>query len=141
MKYFAGNQILDRSSGAVYAQVKIQNFFPHGRKKTQVPLLPCVFLGDLQLDAFIRLLQTSEKRRDRLTSLEVYGAVLDLDDHIVVKFSVERMEDVVGSPGAVIFWIAPVQMVVVDECPINRMPPCGLSAWAITFAASAGVLP
>src|SRR5689334_1107453 len=85
-----------------------------------MPLLPCVFLRDLQFNAFIRLFQTSEKRRDRLASLKIYRAVLDLDDDVVVKFSIERMEDVVGSPGAVIFWIAPIQMMVINKSPVKE---------------------
>jgi hypothetical protein len=48
--------------------------------------------------------------------------MLDLDDDIVIKLSIERMEDVVCCPGPVIFEISPVEVVVIDECPIKQDP-------------------
>ncbi len=56
MKRFARNQIFDRGVAGAYAQVEIQNLFPHGRKKTKMTLLPGVFLRNLQFDALIRFL-------------------------------------------------------------------------------------
>src|SRR4029077_20227686 len=92
MKDFAPRQIFYRSSFTIHVQVKVEDLFPHCRKKDQVPLLPGVLLRDLQLDAFVSLLQPAKKRRHRFACLKIDGTVLDLDDDVVVKLSVKRME-------------------------------------------------
>src|SRR5580704_11275408 len=45
--------------------------------------------------------------------------MFDLDDYVVVEFSVERMEVVVRGTRAIVFRIAPVEMVVVDKRTIK----------------------
>ena len=120
MKSLARNQIFDRSVAAVHAHVEIQNLLPHGRKKTQMPLLPGVFLRDLQFDALVRFLQPAKKRRDRFAGLEIDRSILDLDDDVVIKLSVERMKDVVSCARPIIFRIAPIQMMVVNKRPIEE---------------------
>src|SRR5256885_5878464 len=46
--------------------------------------------------------------------------MLDLDDDVVFELAVERMKIVVGSFGAVVLGIAPVEMMVVDESAIKH---------------------
>ena len=83
-------------------------------------LLAGVFLRDLQFDGFVGFFEAAEERRDRLARLEVDRAVLDLDDDVVVELAVERMEIVVSGSGAIVFGIAPVEMMVVDEGAIEE---------------------
>ena len=82
-------------------------------------LLAGVFLRDLQLDRFVGFFEAAEKRRDRFARLKIDRAVLDLDDDVVVELAVERMKIVVGGAGAIVFGIAPVEMMVVDEGAIE----------------------
>ena len=63
--------------------------------------LACIFLCNLKLHHHLRLLQTEEQRRYGLTWLEVDGAVLDLDDDVVGKLSIEVDELFVGLVGTV----------------------------------------
>ena len=51
-------------------------------------LLVRLFLGDLQLNRFMRFLQATEQRRNWLTDLEIDGAVLDLDDDVIGRLAV-----------------------------------------------------
>src|SRR5437868_6891121 len=90
MKDFTSHQLFDRSLAAIHVEIEIQNFFPHGWKKTQMPLLPCVLLRDLQFDTFVCFLQPAEKRRHWFPSLEVNWSILDLDDDVVVEFRSEE---------------------------------------------------
>src|SRR3954447_15758344 len=85
-----------------------------------MPLLSGVFLGNLQFDPLIRLLQAAEKWRDRFASLEINGAILDLDDNVVVKLSVKGMKDVVRCASAITLRVTPIQMMVVNESPIEK---------------------
>ena len=50
MKSLACHNILHRCGILARVHIEIESFFPHGRKKTQMPLLARVFLRDLQLD-------------------------------------------------------------------------------------------
>src|SRR5262249_5066009 len=43
-----------------------------------------------------------------------------LNDDVVVKLSIERMEIVIRGLGAVILWLPPVKMVVVNKCAIEN---------------------
>ncbi len=45
--------------------------------------------------------------------------MFDLNDDVVFEFSVKRMEIIVGGFGAIVFEIAPVEMMVVNECAIE----------------------
>src|SRR5215472_578664 len=103
-----------------HAHIEIQDFFPHRREKTKMALLPCVLLCDLQLDRLIRAAQAAKQGRCRLAYLEVDGPILDLNDDVVVKLSIERMEIVIGGLGAVIFLLPPVKMVVVNKGAIEN---------------------
>ena len=87
-----------------------------------MPLLAGVFLRDLQLDRFVRVVQAGKQRRYRFPYLEIDRAVLDLHDHVIVEFSVQRMKDVVSRASAVGLQIVPVEMMVVDEGPIEQHP-------------------
>ena len=104
---------------AVGVHVEVEHFLPHRREEDEVALLADVFLRDLELDGLVGFLEPAEERRDGLAHLEIDGAVLDLDDDVVVELAVERMEVVVGGAGAVVLGIAPVEVVVVDEGAIE----------------------
>ena len=83
-------------------------------------LLPRVFLRDLQFNALVRVLQPSKKWRDRFAGLEINGPVFDLDDDVVIEFSVQWKKNVVRRASPVILGIAPVQVMVVHERPIEK---------------------
>jgi len=61
-----------------------------------MPLLPGVFLCDLQFHCHICALQPAKERRNRFADLKVNWPMLDLNDHVVVKLAVERLENIVG---------------------------------------------
>ena len=83
-------------------------------------LLTRVFLGDLQLDGFVCFFESAEKWRYRFARLKIDGAVLDLDDDVVVELAIERVEIIVSGFGAVVLGIAPVEMMVVDKGAIEN---------------------
>ncbi len=83
-------------------------------------LLTSVFLRDLKLDRFVSFFEAAEEGRDRFARLEVDWAMLDLDDDVVFELAVEWMKIVVGSFGAVVFGIAPVEVMIVDESTIKH---------------------
>src|SRR5215475_3742653 len=85
-----------------------------------MPLLARVFLRDLQFDGFVRVLKTAQQGRNRLTHLEVDRPVVDLDDDVIFKLPIQRVKDVVGSLRAIIFEIAPIQMMVVNKGTIEK---------------------
>src|SRR6267154_595103 len=66
-----------------------------------MPLLPGVFLGDLQLHCHIGALQPGKEGRNRFADLKVNGPMFDLNDDVVVELAIEGMENVVGSFRAV----------------------------------------
>src|SRR5690348_6939084 len=100
--------------------IEIESFLPHGRKKTEMPLLAEVFLRDLQFDGFICFLEAAEERGGGFAHLEINRPVFDLDDYIVVKFAVKRMKDVVSRASAIVFEITPVEMMVIDKGPVKN---------------------
>ena len=51
-----------------------------------------IFLGDLELRHQLRLRHLTEKRTEWLAWLEIHRAVLDLHQHIVAEFSIQRLE-------------------------------------------------
>ncbi len=110
MESLAGDDVLHRRRIFAGAHIEIENRFPERRKKTQMPLLARVFLRDLQLDSFICFFEAAEERRRRPAHLEIDRSIFDLDDHVVVELSVERMKDVVRGARAIIFQIAPIEM-------------------------------
>ena len=85
-----------------------------------MPLLPGVFLRDLQLDGLIRMRHGSEQRRRWLAHLKINGAVLDLNHYVIFELSIQRMEVVVSGAGAICLDVTPIQMMVVNECPIHQ---------------------
>src|SRR5580692_8449809 len=113
------HNVLHRGRVLAGMHIEIENFFPHGYKKTQMPLLARVFLRDLQLDGRICFLEAAEERRHRLPHLEVNRSMFDLDDHVVVELAVERMEVVVRRACTIVFRISPIEMVVVDKRTIE----------------------
>src|SRR5579871_2648713 len=121
MESFPGNDLFHWRMAAVHAQIEIEHALPHGRDEYQVALLPEVLLRDLQLDGLIRVLKAAKQRRRRLSHLEVDGAVLDLNDYVVVELAVERMEIIVSRLGAIVLEIGPVEVMVIDESTIENV--------------------
>src|SRR6266699_1705883 len=122
MKRAARYEIFQPCGVSTCVQVEVQDLFPHGWKKTQMPLLPRVFLCDLQLDRLVRFLKPAEERRNWFARLKVDWAIFNLDDDVIRKFAVERMKNVVGSFGTIILGIAPIKMVVIDKRPVENDP-------------------
>src|SRR5258708_39132290 len=87
-----------------------------------MPLLPGVFLRDLQFDGLVCVRHGAEERRGRLAYLEINRAIFDLNDDVGLELSVERMEVVGGGAGAVGFRVAPIQMMVVNEGAVQQDP-------------------
>ena len=48
--------------------------------------------------------------------------MFDLNNYVVVKLAVERMEVVVGRLRAIVLQIRPIEMVVIDECTVEDDP-------------------
>src|SRR5688572_3984693 len=89
----SGNERLDgRRDSGPGPQVEVENLFPHGHKEHGVTGLSHVLLGNLQLNHLVGLFQSSKKWRGWFTNLIIDGAVLDLDENIVVKLAVEILE-------------------------------------------------
>src|SRR6267154_218260 len=105
---------------AAGVQIEIEDFFPHRNKKTEMALLAGVFLGYLQFDGFVGFLESAEEGRDWFASLKVDRSMFDLDDYVVFELAVEGMKDVVGGSRAIIFWVAPIEMMVIDEGSIKK---------------------
>ncbi len=89
-----------------------QELLPHRPEEDQVNGMPEVLLGDLQLGHHRRLLHGAEEGVERLARLEIYGAVLHLDDDVRAEAAVERHEFGISLPGAV-----PVPGVVDEGAP------------------------
>src|SRR2546430_17631923 len=88
----SGGESFDRCPGAAGVQVRIEGLFPHGREKHHLPSLSEILLGDLKLDGLVGFFERPEEGRCRFAYLEIDGAVLDLDNGIVVKRAVELDE-------------------------------------------------
>src|SRR5262249_55760088 len=115
-----------RSTAIANTHIEIQRLFPHRNKKYEVTSLTKVFLRDLQLDCFTRLVQCSEERRCRLAYLKIDRAVLNLNDDVVIELPVEVLEIVVRGTGAIVFRIFPIHVVVVHEPTIEDHTPVRL---------------
>src|SRR6267154_3746772 len=113
--YFAEGRAI-----AAGVQIEIEDFLPHRNKKTEMALLAGVFLGYLQFDGFVCFLETAEERRNGFAGLEVDGSMFDLDDHVGLELAVERMKDVICGSGAIIFWVVPIEMMVIDKGAIKK---------------------
>src|SRR5712692_637764 len=85
-----------------------------------MPLLPSVFLRDLQLHRHVRTLQPAKERRTRFADLKVNRTMFNLNNNVVVELPIERMEDIVCSSGAVTLRILPVEVMVVYKRPIEN---------------------
>src|ERR1700720_2190608 len=85
-----------------------------------MPLLPGVFLSDLQLHRHIRTLQPPKERRNGFADLKVNGPMLDLNDDVVVELAIEGMEYIVRSFRAVTLRILPVEVMVVYKRAIEN---------------------
>ena len=83
-------------------------------------LLAGIFLGYLQLDGLVCFLEAAGERRDWFAGLEIDGSMFDLDDYVGFELAVEGMKDVVGRSRAIIFWVAPIEMMVIYEGSIKK---------------------
>src|SRR5713101_8291624 len=120
IKSAARYEIFHRRAVSAGVEIEIQNLIPHGRKKTQMPLLPRVLLCDFQLNRLARFLKSAKERRDWFTRLEIDRSILNLDDDVVCKLAVERMKNIIGSSGAIALGIVPVKMMVIDKGPVEN---------------------
>src|SRR5882724_11506920 len=85
-----------------------------------MPRLAKILLCDLQLDRLVGFFQRGEQWRRRLANLEIDGTIFDLNDDVGVELTVERMKVVVSGARTVVFRIAPVHVMVVDESAIEQ---------------------
>ena len=60
-----------------------------------------ILLSDLELHHHRRLLQSGEQRAIGLTGLEVDGTILNLDNHIIGKLTIEGHELFIGLIGTI----------------------------------------
>ena len=81
---------------------KREELAPHGGEIDQVVGGAKILLGNLEFHHHLGLLQRGEQRTVGLAGLEVHGTVLDLDDDVVGKLSVEGNELLAGLVGAVV---------------------------------------
>src|SRR5690348_9449408 len=116
----AFHDLLYRRVAVVRAHVEVEDGLPQRNQKNEVPLLPGVFLRDLKFDGLVGVAESGEERRGRLAHLKINGAVLDLDDHVVVELAVEWMKNVIRGAGAVGLRVAPVEVMVVDEGAVEQ---------------------
>src|SRR5579885_272835 len=128
MKNFACYDVFNRGDASCTAHfhVEIERRLPHRYEEAELLLLSGVFLRDLEFDGLVGLLQPAEQRRSRFAHLEIDRSVLDLHNNIAVKLAVERMKDVIGRHCTVILRITPIEMIVVNERPIEHKPAVGL---------------
>ena len=98
----------------------VQHFFPHGNHIADVDLMPGIFLRNLHFQHHIGLFQPTEQGRNRFAYLKIHGSVFDLEDHIVIKLSVQRHEVVIGGLGPVGLVITPVLLAVVNKTAPNQ---------------------
>src|SRR6266853_4908578 len=119
-KSAAADYIPDWCAVAAGVHVEIENFLPHRNKKTEMALLAGIFLGYLQFDGFVGFLESAEEGRDWFASLKVDRSMFDLNDYVMFELAVEGMKDVVGRSRAIIFWVAPIEMMVIDEGSIKK---------------------
>ena len=66
-----------------------QTFLPHRRKIAQLKTVSKILLSNLELNHRLCLLQSAEKRTERLAWLKVDWTVLYLNDNVVAELSVE----------------------------------------------------
>src|SRR6185369_5744103 len=101
-------------------EIKVENSLPHGRKKNHMPLLAGVFLCDLYFNCRVGFLQSSKEWGHGFACLKIDRPVFDLDDDVVIEFSVERMKNVIGRTRAVVLGISPIEMMVVNKCTVKK---------------------
>src|ERR1700712_3563460 len=101
MKALTFDDLLHGRTAILRAQVGVERRLPHGHEEDHVTLLASVLLRDLQLDCLTCMLQCSKEGRDRLAHLKVDGSVLNLNHHIWFEGSIERVEVIVSSAGAI----------------------------------------
>ena len=111
----AGNDIRHCVLRFSTSRGEIQHFFPHGNQITHINLLSCVLLGDLNFQHLVCMLQTPEKRMDRFSHLEINGSVFNLENDIIIEFSVQRHEVVVSGTCPVCPAVTPVLLAVVHK--------------------------
>ena len=126
MKALAFDDFLNRSGPVLRAKIGIESGLPHGHEEDHVALLAGVLLRDLQLNRLAGVLKCCEEWRHWLAHLEVDRPVLDLDHYVGLEGSIESMEVVIASAGAIRFEVVPVEMIVVHEAAVQHYSPMRL---------------
>ncbi|MNJ42927.1 hypothetical protein D3C77_379100 [compost metagenome] len=91
-----------------------------------MPLLPGILLGNLELQHLIRLFHRAKQRRYRLFDLKIHRPVLDLQDDVLFKPAVQRLEMIVCGTGPVSFAVTPVLMAIINEASPQHETAVGL---------------
>ena len=111
----AADQVADPGRDTRNMHILIQHLPEPGHQIAHMALLTGVLLGNLEFDHHVGLFQAAEEGCHRLPDLEVHGAVLDLQDHVVPELSVHGHEVVVGCLGTVGLPVPPVLAAVIDK--------------------------
>lgn len=90
--------------------MEAEHLFEHRNQITDVSLLSGILLRDLNLQDLVGLFQSAQKRRNRLSDLEIHRPVLDLQYNILPELTVQRHKIVVSGSRPVGLPIPPVQL-------------------------------
>ena len=120
MERFAFDNLFDRRASVVRAHIGIERGLPHRNEKDHMPLLPEILLRYLQLNRLRGVLKRRKKRRRGLANLKIDRPILNLNNYIRFKLPVEGMEVVIPCARAISLKVVVVQMIVVDESPIQH---------------------
>ena len=80
------------------------------------PVYSCVICNSIASLVFCK---PANRGDDRFAHLEINRPVLDLDDGIVVEGAIERMEIIIGRFRPIVFQVAPIEVMVVDESAVE----------------------
>src|SRR5262245_7087041 len=110
---------LDRRPGALRMHVEIEHLFPHRHQETEMALLACILLRNLEFNRLVRSLERAKQGRGWFAHLKIYRPMLDLKHDVVVEPPIERVHVVVSGASPVVLWVAPVHLVVVHKPAIK----------------------
>ena len=81
---------------------KSNTAFQNGGRETRQDFLSKMLLSDLELQGSVgTTLQVGEQRAIRLADLKVNGLEFDLNYDIIIEFTIQTLEELSGSIGAV----------------------------------------
>ncbi len=87
---------------ALSHRIGLQGLFIERALIDEVGALTEIFLGNLHFQHFVGFRHGPEQRMERLARLEIYGAILDLQQNIVGELAFDRLELIIGLLGAVV---------------------------------------